>query len=83
MDMISPEFSSPLHSPVKYSWRTALDSHLIQLTVVCMQFDRDIPTRGARFFSKAKVAEGAVQLCQMECVLDGGDNVQGCVWACD
>ena len=83
MDMISPEFSSPLHSPVKYSRRTALDSHLIQLTVVCMQLDRDIPTRGARFFSKAKVAEGAVQLCQMECVLDGGDNVQGCVWACD
>ena len=83
MDMISPELSSPLRSPVKYSWRTALDSHLIQLTVVCMQLDRDIPTRGARFFSKAKVAEGAVQLCQMECVLDGGDNVQGCVWACD
>ena len=48
MDMISSELSSPLRSPMKHSRRTALDSHLIQLTVVCMQLDRDIPTRGAR-----------------------------------
>ena len=74
---------SSLRTPVRYSPRAAADSHLIQLTVVCMQLYRDIPTRGARFFSKPKAAEGAVQSCQKDCVLDGGDNIQGCVWACD
>lgn len=57
------------------------NSGLTQVTVVCMQFDFDLPTRGARYFSQAKVAEGAVQLCQKDCVLAGGDNIQGCVWA--
>ena len=59
------------------------NSGLTQVTVVCMQFDFDVPTRGARYFSQAKVAEGSVQLCQKDCVLAGGDNIQGCVWACE
>ena len=58
-------------------------SGLTQVTVVCMQFDFDVPTRGARYFSQAKVADGSVQLCQKDCVLAGGDNIQGCVWACE
>ena len=79
------EFKLPtsLRPPVKYSSSAASDSHLVQLSVVCMQLRQDIPTRGARFFSKAKVAEGSVQSCQKDCVLDGGNNIQGCVWACE
>ncbi|MXY57052.1 MAG: hypothetical protein F4Y41_11765 [Gammaproteobacteria bacterium] len=63
--------------------QTGSDAHFVRITVVCMQIDRDLPTRGARFFSKAKAAETAVQLCQRDCVLEGGDNIQGCVWRCD
>ena len=33
-----------------------------------MQPDRDIPTRGARYFSQPKRAEGPVQTCQQGCV---------------
>ena len=79
------EFKLPpsLRPPVIHAPRAASDSHLVQLWVVCMQLRREIPTRGARFFSKAKVAEGSVQSCQKDCVLDGGNNIQGCVWACE
>ena len=73
----------PTLRTVNHSMRMTSDSHLIQITAVCMQSRRDIPIRGARFFSKAKAPEGAVQLCQKDCVLEGGDNIQGCVWACD
>ena len=69
--------------PISALGSQATDSHVVRLTVVCMQNDRDIPTRGARFFSKAKVAADAVQMCQRDCVLEGGDDIQGCVWTCD
>ena len=63
--------------------RSAPTSGFIQLTVVCMQSDRNIPTRGSRYFSKAKVPEGSVQSCQKECVIEGGIAIQGCVWGCE
>ena len=40
----------------------ASSSAFTQLTVVCMQIEQDIPTRGARYFSLAKVAEGQVSV---------------------
>ena len=57
-------------------------STITQLSVVCMQKDRDIPTRGARYFSQPKTARDAVQLCQQNCVLNETDNIQECVWNC-
>ena len=56
---------------------------ITQLSVVCMQKDHGIPTRGARYFSKPKAAEGPVQMCQRECVLNETDNIQECVWKCE
>ena len=56
---------------------------ITQLSVVCMQRDHGIPTRGARYFSKPKAAEGPVQMCQRECVLNETDNIQECVWRCE
>ena len=64
--------SDPLPSPrraASISPYSRANSGLVELTVVCMQSDQDIPIRGARFFSKPKVAEGDVQTCQKECVL--------------
>ena len=61
----------------------ASSSAIAQLTVVCMQIKQGIPTRGARYFSRAKVAEGEVQLCQKDCVLNETSNIQGCVWLCE
>ena len=58
-------------------------STITQVSVVCMQIDQDIPTRGARYFSQPKTAQDPVQLCQQKCVLDGMDNIQGCVWSCE
>ena len=58
-------------------------STITQLSVVCMQLLGDIPARGARYFSQPKAAQDAVQLCQQKCVLDGMDNIQGCVWRCE
>ncbi len=57
-------------------------STITQLSVVCMQKNRDIPTRGARYFSQPKPAQDAVQLCQQNCVLNEIDNIQECVWNC-
>ena len=59
------------------------NSAITQLSVVCMQMDHDIPTRGARFFSRPKTAEDAVQRCQKDCVLDEQENLQWCVWNCE
>ena len=56
---------------------------ITQLSVICMQKDYGIPTRGARYFSQAKTAEGPVQMCQRECVLNETDNIQECVWKCE
>ena len=60
-----------------------IETDFIQLTVVCMQIERDIPLRGGRYFSVAKEAEGPVQTCQKECVLNESTNIQGCVWGCE
>ena len=59
------------------------DSSLTQLAVVCMQFDRAIPPRGARYFSVPKPVEGPVQTCQRDCVLNESDRIQECVWKCE
>ena len=59
---------------------------ITQLQVVCMQQDSEtyrIPTRGDRYFSQPKSAEGAVQLCQRDCALNETTNVQECVWKCE
>ena len=58
-------------------------STMTQLSVVCMQKDHDIPTRGDRYFSQPKTAQDAVQLCQQNCVLNETDNIQQCVWECE
>ena len=62
---------------------TAADGKFVQLNVVCMQVEQDIPTRGARYFSAAKTAVGPVQTCQKQCVLNESTNIQRCVWACE
>ena len=61
----------------------ATDGGFVQLNVVCMQFGHDIPTRGARYFSVANAAEGPVETCQKQCVLNESANIQSCVWQCE
>ena len=61
----------------------AVQADLIALSVVCMQIEKGIPTRGSRFFSQPKPPAGAVQMCQRNCVVAGGDAIQGCVWECE
>ena len=56
---------------------------LIALSVVCMQIEKGIPARGSRFFSQPKSPDGAVQMCQRNCVVAGGDTIQSCVWECE
>ena len=56
---------------------------ITQLLVVCMQRDREIPIRGARYFSQPKPAEGPVQTCQRNCVLNHREFIQQCVWQCE
>ena len=56
---------------------------ITQLLVVCMQQDREIPIRGARYFSQPKPAEGPVQTCQRNCVLNHREFIQRCVWQCE
>ena len=56
---------------------------ITQLLVVCMQRDREIPIRGARYFSQPKPAEGPVQTCQRNCVLNHREFIQRCVWQCE
>ena len=58
-------------------------SEIVPLSVVCMQIEQDIPTRGARYFSQPKPAEGPVQTCQRNCVLSQSRNIQNCVWRCE
>ena len=82
----SPAFSSALVPRAKRVSQPAYwtsSSTITQLSVVCMQGDRDIPTRGARYFSQPKTAQDAVQLCQQDCVLNETDNIQECVWDCE
>ncbi len=82
----SPVFASALAPRAKRASQPAYSTSsaaITQLSVVCMQFDRDIPTRGARYFSQPKIPQGAVQLCQQDCVLNETDNIQECVWECE
>ncbi len=57
--------------------------NLIRLSVVCMQGGARIPVRGARYFSRPKSPLTAVERCQRDCVLAGGDTIQKCVWGCE
>ena len=61
----------------------SMNSELTQISVVCMQLEQDLPSRGARYFSQPKSPEGEVQLCQENCVTAGGEAIQGCVWDCE
>ena len=62
---------------------SAVQTDLIALSVVCMQIEKGIPKRGSRFFSQPKSPVGAVQMCQRNCVVAGGDAIQRCVWECE
>ena len=62
---------------------SSTSSGITQLSVVCMQLDHDIPTRGARYFSQPKAAQGEVQLCQKNCALNETSTIQRCVWQCE
>ena len=88
---LSPGPSSALAAAVALHSSTdgrvaASSSAFIQVMVVCMQRDGSryaIPWRGARYFSRAKAAEGEVQSCQKDCVLNEDRNIQSCVWECE
>ena len=69
-----------LAEPVRAS---STGSGIVPLSVVCMQIEQDIPTRGARYFSQPKTAQGPVQTCQRNCVLSQSRNMQNCVWRCE
>ena len=75
MALLGQGVSQPAHS--------TSDSTVTQISVVCMQQEHDIPTRGARYFSRPKSAQDDVQRCQRDCVLDESDNLQSCVWRCE
>ena len=84
----APLTTSVFYSPlvVTASYAPASEPTIIQLQVVCMQQDSEsyrIPTRGDRYFSQPKAAEGPVQLCQRDCALNETTNVQECVWECE
>ena len=88
---LSPGPSSALAAAVALHSSTdgrvaASSSAFIQLMVVCMQRDGSryaIPWRGARYFSRAKAAEGEGQSCQKDCVLNEDSNIQSCAWECE
>ena len=62
----------------------AQSDSLTTLFVVCMQRNAPrIPVRGDRYFSRPKSPETAVEMCQRDCALAGGDTIQGCVWRCE
>ena len=84
----APVTTSVFYSPlvVSASYALASEPTITQLQVVCMQQDSEtyrIPTRGDRYFSEPKAAEGPVQLCQRDCALNETNNVQQCVWDCE
>ena len=84
----APVPTSVFYSPlvVSASYALASEPTITQLQVVCMQQDSEtyrIPTRGDRYFSVPKEAEGPVQLCQRDCALNETTNVQQCVWDCE
>ena len=69
--------------PVRFASFAESEPTITQLSVVCMQKDYGIPTRGARYFSSPKTVEGSVQSCQRNCVLNETSNIQECVWKCE
>ena len=82
----SPLFAAamaPFGGRVSRAAALTSNATITEVSVVCMQIGHDIPTRGARYFSQPKTPQDAVQLCQQMCVLDGMDNIQGCVWSCE
>ena len=84
----APVTASAFYSPlvVSASYALASEPTITQLQVVCMQQDSEtyrIPTRGDRYFSEPKAAEGPVQPCQRDCALNETTNVQQCVWDCE
>ena len=72
---------TPDYVRAQYSLNT--EPVITQLYVVCMQKGHNIPTRGARYFSSPKAAEGEVQMCQRDCALNESANIQECVWKCE
>ena len=87
---VSPQGSPPFGAAIASlggSVALAVDSNsnstITVLSVVCMQSAGDIPKRGGRYFSQPKAAQGAVQECQRNCVLDESLNIQACVWNCE
>ena len=73
-------FQSPGSLPPR---QESINPALTQISVVCMQRERDVPPRGARYFSQPKTAEGEAQTCQKNCATEGGDAIQRCVWDCE
>ena len=73
-------YQSPASLPPR---QQSMNPALTQISVVCMQLERDVPPRGARYFSQPKTAEGDMQTCQKNCVTEGGDAIQRCVWDCE
>ena len=78
-----PPLTAGILPRVEPAQSTSIESSLIQVSVVCMQINGDIPTRGSRYFSQPKTAVGPVQTCQRNCVLTGANNIQSCVWRCE
>ena len=82
-------FATLMSHPTWYPYGVSASYSLLdeptitQLQVVCMQKGHSIPTRGARYFSSPKTAEGPVQMCQRDCALNETDNIQECVWKCE
>ena len=77
--------TSAFYDPLRPSASHAATAEptITQLSVVCMQKDRGIPTRGTRYFSQPKMAEGPTQACQRNCALSETSNIQECVWKCE
>ena len=78
-----PPLTAGILPRVEPAQSTSTESSIIQVSVVCMQINGDIPTRGSRYFSQPKTAVGPVQTCQRNCVLTGANNIQSCVWRCE
>ena len=82
----SARFAEPFALRARAAGLSALQTSsfgLTTLSVVCMQQDRGIPSRGARYFSRPKRARGSVQECQRDCVLEGAESIQLCGWQCE
>ena len=77
------EFRAQTPTQTRLALQSDGQTDLIELSVLCMQKVGRVPPRGARFFSQSKSPSGSVQMCQRNCILAGGDALQGCVWDCE